>query len=152
NMLQLVIPGSSDLSSDIDATFDYPVDKPWIGVEAVRMFNAIFEKNWGRPSGIVFDVNVYTPGFMPLGMRRFPTSLAMSLKERVGALKERRAGFTDDKESRGLRYALNRRRYALKSHIRGEMKDLDRSRQPIPSDIEDIMSLLKIRRFMSVDQ
>ncbi len=30
DMLKLSLPGSADLTSDVDATFDHPPDKPWV--------------------------------------------------------------------------------------------------------------------------
>ncbi|BDD04279.1 hypothetical protein [Aureibacter tunicatorum] len=57
-------PGSQALTSDYDITFIVPNFEE-CEIDAVHYFNDRFRKKWkGKASGVVFDTNVYTSGFM----------------------------------------------------------------------------------------
>ncbi len=64
-LIKVIAPGSDTLTSDIDMTMIvHPF--PEFEFHGVKEFNKAFEARWsGQPSGIVFDVNLYTSGFMP---------------------------------------------------------------------------------------
>ncbi|MEM7580009.1 MAG: hypothetical protein AAF316_09165 [Cyanobacteria bacterium P01_A01_bin.80] len=64
--LKDIAPGSTNLTSDYDVTFDAGKNKSLEG-KAVQEFNKLFSKSWGKESGIIFDTNVYTTGHMPTG-------------------------------------------------------------------------------------
>jgi len=57
-----IIAGSTQLSSDYDATFVSPVGDKGVELEAVIEFNRLFRQRFGKESGTVFDTNVYTSG------------------------------------------------------------------------------------------
>ncbi len=67
--IRQIAAGSADLSSDYDIVF-YSRNKDKKNraiqaIEAVQQFNALFRSKFGREAGLVFDTNVYTPGFIP---------------------------------------------------------------------------------------
>ena len=64
--LKDIAPGSTDLTSDYDVTFDAGENKS-LESKAVKEFNKLFRKRWGKESGTIFDTNVYTTGHMPTG-------------------------------------------------------------------------------------
>ena len=64
--LKDIAPGSTDLTSDYDVTFDAGENKSLEG-KAVKEFNKLFRDRWGKESGTIFDTNVYTTGHMPTG-------------------------------------------------------------------------------------
>ncbi|BDD10032.1 hypothetical protein FUAX_24640 [Fulvitalea axinellae] len=63
-LLIVSAPGSTSTTSDYDITFIIP-GREELETEAVRFFNITFRSQWGNhTSGVVFDTNVYTSGFM----------------------------------------------------------------------------------------
>lgn len=64
--LKDIAPGSTDLTSDYDVTFDGGENKS-LESKAVKEFNKLFRERWGKESGTIFDTNVYTTGHMPTG-------------------------------------------------------------------------------------
>ncbi|MCG8476887.1 MAG: hypothetical protein MI784_15585 [Cytophagales bacterium] len=58
------VPGSTQQTSDYDITITIP-GREDLEIEAVCYFNKVFRNAWeGRSSGMVFDTNIYTSGFM----------------------------------------------------------------------------------------
>ncbi|MEG4323810.1 hypothetical protein, partial [Microcoleus sp. herbarium5] len=64
NMTEMVVAGSTDLTSDYDVTFSAGAGNEELEILAVERFNEIFRGDWGLESGIVFDTNVYSSGHM----------------------------------------------------------------------------------------
>ncbi|MGB5969455.1 MAG: DUF4157 domain-containing protein, partial [Spirulinaceae cyanobacterium] len=58
-LTDMVAAGSNDLTSDYDVTFSAGSGREDLEILAVEAFNQLFQSNWGRESGIVFDTNVY---------------------------------------------------------------------------------------------
>jgi hypothetical protein len=160
NDLQFSMMGSTDLTSDYDVSFDHVVTKPWIGVAAVKAFNRIFREKWKAESGTVFDTNVYTQGFMPSDMSNIPTALPGAIdKRRQGAEALAAIAGPSQKEAQDLVKSL-KSKHAEAVQVRSKMAaDAIQGRAEVRKShtisqakvfaIEDVMSLVKIRKFMN---
>jgi len=62
--INAVALGSITPTSDYDITFEMP-QHPYWEYKCVQYFNDTFQSRHGVTSGILFDTNVYTSGFMP---------------------------------------------------------------------------------------
>lgn len=62
--IKAVALGSVTPTSDYDITFEIP-SHPHLEYKCVKYFNEAFLKKQGVNSGVLFDTNVYTSGFMP---------------------------------------------------------------------------------------
>jgi hypothetical protein len=159
NDLQFAMMGSTDLTSDYDVSFDHNVEKPWVGTTAVKLFNEKFRAKWGKEAGTVFDTNVYTQGFMPSDMSNIPAGVEKSIKGRIDKVtKEIETAGDGSGELAALKTKLELqaktaagvREQMAKDAIDGRSKKrvTDRVSQQKVFEIEDLMSLVKIRKFM----
>ena len=165
NDLQFSMMGSTDLTSDYDVSFDHVVTKPWVGATAVKLFNKKFRDKWGKESGSVFDTNVYTQGFMPQDMSNIPAGMPGAIEARKTRAEKRASEGgvgTEEKsqlqqlakrlESEAEKAKQVRKEAALK--VQGERSGA-RKGETARADVfvvEDVMSMVKLRKFMSDDE
>jgi hypothetical protein len=165
NDLQFAMMGSTDLTSDYDVSFDHNAEKPWVGTTAVKLFNEKFRAKWGKEAGTIFDTNVYTQGFMPSDMSNIPAGLERSVKGRIDNVTKMMATETDadakaklaelraELEQKAKTAARVREQMAKNAvDTRGKKRITDRDSQKKVFQIEDLMSLVKIRKFMETEE
>lgn len=161
NDLQFAMMGSTDLTSDYDVSFDHNANKPWVGTQAVQIFNQKFRDIWHKEAGTVFDTNVYTQGFMPSDMSNIPAGVERSFKGRLENVDKMLKAETNEgkKEELALlkakledqaKTAAWVRESMAKGTVdkRSEKRVLDEKSKAAVFQIEDLMSLVKMRKFM----
>jgi hypothetical protein len=143
-----LIAGSDELTSDYDVTFDAGKNST-VEIQAVKEFNRLFRLEWGKESGTVFDTNVYTTGHMPPGVGELKIKELNQLKKQL------------ENAPPGQKRALILQIAQKKSQIRCEARKLQKDNQSETQEqltkgsekayvaTVDVMSLIKIRRFMT---
>jgi hypothetical protein len=121
-----VAPGSSDLTSDIDATFISETGDTEAEVRAVEEFNRRFREEFGKESGNVFDLNVYTTGHMP--------------KAAFGDEAQQLMGFIKIQKLKGLKNELRDANDSLKNLT---AKDTPNKREFFENKIEQLKEDIK---------
>lgn len=164
NMLKLNLPGSNDLTSDMDATLDHPPGKAWVGVEAVKRFNANFRAKWEKESGTVFDVNVYTPGFMPFDTNATPSGIVDRMQGKPilkngeqelhpeDVIKGGVAKHDIARDLGDVKKAQQAKAKATDDAMADRVRPLDNETRKQVGAVHDVMALVKIRKFMDKDQ
>ncbi|MFP4099006.1 hypothetical protein [Coleofasciculus sp.] len=151
-----IAPGSGDPTSDYDVTFSAGRGEKKAEIKAVERFNQLFRGEWKKESGTVFDTNVYTTGHMPKASSNTPTVDAFgATNKEIKDLenKEKKGTITEEEKLRlpHLRQEQNYLKEQLGTEIDEEKENKWRNpafRDKFNRD-QDIMSLVKIRRFMS---
>lgn len=162
--LMISAPGSTTPTSDYDIGFDHPLEKPWVGREAQRLFNEIFEGEWKKPSGTVFDTNVYT-GDLPPDIAHIPSNQKKVLDNRIKNATKSISALGDSQERNEL--------IALKARLEAEAKEVARVQREMygearsardkkanmslaerqaASVVDDMMAMLSKRRHMKDPQ
>lgn len=151
-----IAPGSGDPTSDYDVTFSAGRGDKKAEIFAVKRFNEVFRGEWKKESGTVFDTNVYTTGHMPKTSSNTPTSDAFgATNKEIEDLeyKEKKGRITEEEKLRIQ--DLQEERNSLSKQLGKEIDDEKENKwgNLVSSDKfnvdQDIMSLVKIRRFMS---
>jgi hypothetical protein len=153
--------GSTDLTSDIDMTIisQHPKRGPEIEVAAITRFNARFRELLGAEAGTYFDVNLYARDFIPQKVGRINKEKLAKKRARLKQVNDLLLRTPTDPALLEEKAALETRIGVIETQAnrittegaRGDsfMSTAERDRQL--QAIDDVMSLVKLRRYMSAD-